>query len=215
MDSSAPTSFIPKKPLTPLARNASAMTGNLFVLIGAFLLVVSLLAAGAAFGYQSYLNTSIKQQSDSLQKAQAAFDPSTIQDLSRLDVRINNAESLLQKHVAASAIFGYLATQTLQNVQFTQFTYTLAEDGSADIELVGTAADFATLALQSDQLNASKTLKDVVFSGIAVSNGKVSFDVKATIDPSLINYAKDLNVTPATDAGSLSTPPSAATTTGL
>lgn len=166
-----------------------------FVLVSALFFVASLFAAGGAFLYQRYLLTSIASKSDTLQKAENAFDPSTIQDLVRLDSRMNNAETLLQKHVTTLEIFDFLSQQTLQNVQFTSFAYTLGQGGGAQINMSGVADGFATVALQSDQFGAaSKLLKNVVFSGIAVdSNGHVAFDVKADIDPSILSYAKNLD----------------------
>ncbi len=184
------SSFIPKKPLTgAIARNGSAAFGNFFLFIAILLFIASLVAAGGVFAYQSFLNTAISSKSDSLTKAEAAFDPSTIQDLERLDSRMNNGENLLQRHTAPSALFDLLSIQTLQNVQFTSFDYELQDDGSAQVTLAGDADSFATVALQSDQFNASQSLKNVVFSGITVAaNGSVAFTVKADVNPSLLSY---------------------------
>jgi hypothetical protein len=194
MDSQIPSSFIPKKPLnTPTNRKGGTAMGMFIFLISMLVFVASIVSAAGAFAYQGFLTSSLAQKTDTLQKAEAAFDPSAIQDLVRLDSRINNAEALMQKHISALAIFNFLAGQTLVNVQFTTFTYELQPDNSANITLGGLADGFSTVALQSDQLGASKVLKDVVFSGIVVDpTGKVAFNVKATIDSSLINYAKSL-----------------------
>jgi hypothetical protein len=157
------------------------------------LFIVSLVSAGAVFAYEGYLNSAIASKSDSLTKAQAAFDPTTIQELVRLDSRITNAQTLLQKHIAPSALFNFLAAQTLQRVSFSSFSYALGDDGSVSISLAGQADSFATLALQSDQFNTNKFLKDAIFSDIAVGqNGQVTFDIKATVDPAVINYANVL-----------------------
>jgi len=198
MDPQTPASFIPKKSLdtSARARNSGALGGLLF-LVGVFLFIVSIVAAGATFAYKGYLVKSIADKSASLQKTKEAFDLSAIENLLRIDLRIKQAGTLLQRHVAPSAIFSFLSLQTLQNLQFTSFNYALQDDGSAAVELEGIAAGFATVALQSDQFAASKALKDIVFSDIAVDpQGKVTFTVTATVDPSLINYGKNLNVAP-------------------
>ncbi len=194
MDTQIQPSFIPKKPLnTPTMRKGGTAMGMFVFLICMLVFIAAIVSAGGAFVYQGFLKSSITQKTDTLQKAEAAFDPSAIQDLVRLDSRINNAEALLQKHISSLAIFNFLAGQTLQNVQFTTFTYELQTNNSALVTLGGIADGFSTVALQSDQLGASKILKDVVFSGIVVNpTGKVSFNVKASIDSSLINYAKSL-----------------------
>jgi len=208
MEPQTPASFIPKKPLdsSMRARSSGAVGGFLF-LIGLFLFVVSLLAAGASFAYKGYLKTSIEDKKASLQKAKEAFDLTTIESLMRVDLRMKQASILLQRHIAPSAIFSFLSAQTLQNVQFTSFNYALQDDGSAAIELEGMAASFSTIALQSDQFAASKALKDIVFSNINVgTEGKIAFSVKATIEPSLINYAKNLTASPAVPVMATSTP---------
>ncbi len=198
MDNPLQPSFIPKKPLSgPSVRSSGAAFGMFFVLVATLIFVASLFAAGGAFVFKGFLHSSIASKSDTLQKAEAAFDPSTIQDLVRLDARINNAESLLQKHITALSIFNFFAQQTLQNVQFTGFTYELQENGSAQVSLTGISDGFATVALQSDQFGASKVLKNVVFSNIVVNaTGRIGFNVKADLDPSLLSYAKNLTAAP-------------------
>lgn len=214
MDPQTPASFIPKKSLdsSARARNSGALGGLLF-LVGIFLFIVSIVAAGATFAYKGYLVKSIADKSASLQKTKEAFDLSAIESLLRIDLRIKQAGTLLQRHVAPSAIFSFLSLQTLQNLQFTSFNYALQDDGSAAVELEGIAAGFATVALQSDQFAASKALKDIVFSDIAVDElGKVTFSVTATVDPSLINYGKNLNVAPGVVQPQATTTPPVQTT---
>ncbi|MEI6864157.1 MAG: hypothetical protein WCK46_02190 [Candidatus Adlerbacteria bacterium] len=195
MDSQISASFIPKKPLDSGKPYREGGGFGLFFFIALFIFIVSLVAAGGVFGYQTLLASSLASKSDSLAKAEGAFDISTIQDLIRMDSRINNAQLLLQNHVAPSAIFNFLGSQTLQAVQFVSLTYNLQGGNSATVVLAGQADSFATVALQSDQFSASKVLKNVVFSDIKVGLvGKVTFNVTATVDPSLINYTKNLGV---------------------
>ena len=154
---------------------------------------MSLLSAGAAFGYQQLLNKSIAGKDKSLRMAEGAFNAGTIQDLIRTENRLIQAGSLLQKHVSPSAIFSFLSTITLERVQLTSFDMTLNKDGGAMLSLGGIADSFSSVALQSDQFGATKVLKDVIVSGVSVGEfGKVSFSVNATIDPSLILYSRNL-----------------------
>lgn len=190
----APTSFIPKKPFeTGATYNERGGAGFLFF-ISLFIFIASVVAAGGVFAYQGILNSSIAGKQGSLKKDEAAFDPQTISDLVRMDARINAAGTLLNKHVAPSAVFAFLSQQTLQRVQFTNFQYTLNSDGSAAVVLAGTADGFSTVALQSDQFGAaSGVLKDVLFSDIKTGNGgSITFSVSATVSAAFINYAKNL-----------------------
>jgi len=192
MDPQVQASFIPKKSLDTSVRGSGGGFGLLF-LIALLIFIASLVAAGASFVYQQYLNNTLASEKVSLDRAQGAYDPGTIDDLARMDQRINQAKILLAKHVAVSAVFSFLSQQTLENVSFNSFDFALQTDGTAKITLGGTADSFSTVALQSDQFGSNKILKDVVFSGITVNaTGAVSFSVSATVDPSLISYAATL-----------------------
>jgi hypothetical protein len=192
--SPTPTSFIPKKPLDTTARSSGGALGSLAFLLSLLIFIPSLIAAGGVFAYKQYLTQALAQKTASLQAAEAAFDPTVIAQLERLDTRMNSAETLLQSHVAPSALFDFLAAQTIPSVQFTNFSYTLNPDGSASLSLTGVGQNFAAVALQSDQLGASSMLKDIAFSNVTIGqNGLISFSVTATVQPTLINYGKNLS----------------------
>ena len=192
MDPQVQASFIPKRSLEVTATRGGGFGGLLFFVTLLFF-IGSLVAAGAAFGYTQLLNKQIVDKSKSLQLAEGAYDPGTIEDLVRIDQRLTQAKVLLNKHTAVSGIFAFLSSQTLINVAFSSFDYVLGDDGSAKIMLQGSGASFATVALQSDQLNGNKLLKDVVFSSITVdATGRVAFSVSATVDPSVLSYSESL-----------------------
>jgi hypothetical protein len=196
MDPQVQASFIPKKPLTQDRGGRGGAYGLLF-LAALLIFITSIVAAGAAFLYTGYLNSSLASKKDSLQKYQDSFDLSTIDTLVRFDTRINEAQSILNNHIAPSAIFFFLAQQTLAKVQLGQFSYSLAADGTPQLDFDGVADSFNTVALQSDQFGANKSLKNVIFTNISVDqNGQVSFHVTADVDPNLILFSKNLTVTP-------------------
>jgi hypothetical protein len=215
MDPQISTSFIPKKPLT-----GERPKGNAFgfvILIAILVFIASGAAAGGVFLYGQLLNGSLESKKQDLTKSQQAYDPGVIEELIRLDARINQAKTLLSKHVAPSSIFTLLAEQTLEDVQFTDFSYELKEEGYAEITMAGKARDFSTVALQSDQFGSNKTLRDVVFSGIAIeATGGVTFTVKAKIDLPNLLYSKHMNQVvslPSLDTTQGSTTPAEASTT--
>jgi hypothetical protein len=190
MDPVGQGSFIPKASLAAASRRGGM---GLLLLLALMLFAVSIVSAGGAFAYQKILGGVITSKDASLRKAEGAFNPGTIQDLVRTDNRLTQAQVLLQKHVAPSAIFNFLSTITLERVQFTGFEMILNRDGGADISLNGMADSFSSVALQSDQFGSTQLLKDVVVSGISVGDsGKVSFVVNATAVPDLLLYSRNL-----------------------
>ena len=108
------------------------------------------------------------------------------------DSLINQSKTLLATHVAPSAIFDLLSSQTLEKVQFSKFEYSVGDSGVAVIHLDGSADSFSTIALQSDQFGASKVLKDTIFSNINISaeTGRVTFSISAGVDPSLTLFSR-------------------------
>ncbi len=192
MDPVGQGSFIPKQALTAQAARGSGL--GLLVMITVLVFVMSIVAAGAAYGYKYILQGTLASKDADLRRQEGAFDAAAIQDLARMDSRIAQAKTLMHKHISPSAIFYFLSTITLERVQFGTFNYTLLPSGAATISLSGVADSFSSVALQSDQFGASKVLSDVVFSGITVEpSGKVSFSVEAKVDPQLINYERNLS----------------------
>ncbi len=193
MDPQVSTSFIPKKPLVPARARGSA--SGLVLLLAILIFIGSVVAGGGVFAYDRYLKSTIASKQHSLELAQAAYEPGVIESLIRLDSRLGESKRLLGKHLAPSAIFMFLSTQTLERVQLTSFDYVVDESGAATLELVGVADTFSALALQSDQFGTSNVLRNVIFSNILISptTGKVSFAVHADVDPSLLLYTKNLN----------------------
>ena len=191
MDPSVSSSFIPKKPLTGERGHAGAY--GFILLISILVFIASGVAAGGAFVYGRILEGSLESKKKSLEAAKGAYDPGVIEDLIRLDARINQGRALLGTHVAPSSIFALLSEQTLEDVRFGSFEYTIKEDASAFVSLKGEAKDFSTVALQSDQFGGSKMLRDVIFSDITIGpEGGVGFSVSATIEPANLLYSKYL-----------------------
>ena len=194
MDLQPQVSFIPKKPLTS---GASAVSGasSLLWLVSVFIFAISVIAAIAVFGYGRYLQYRIQSDQSSLASAQAAYDPSSIQDLIRLNSRINEAGRLLRQHIAPSAIFSFLESNTLSTARFNQFEYDTNPDGSVSLKLGGNAVDFASVALQSDQFGAAtNVLKNVIFSNVNIdpTSGIVGFQVAADFNPAALLYSAGL-----------------------
>lgn len=188
MDPQVSTSFIPKQALAEEKARAGGI--GIFMLLALIIFVLSIVAAGGAAAYGYKLNGDLASDKASLATEEGAFDPATIKDLQRMDSRLTQARTLLGNHVAPSGILDFLSQNTLQNVQFTSFQYTLEDDGTVHVQLDGVTDSFATMALQSDALGKSASLRDVIFSNITVEqSGGVAFMVQAVVDPSLISYA--------------------------
>ena len=193
MDPLVRTSFIPKKPVVQATASVQAGGVGIFFFIALVIFLGSIVLGAGAFGYEQYLEKSIKSKSESLTKARAAFEPATIQDLMRLDKRLSEAKRILDAHTAPSAIFALLSARTLSTVAFDKFDLNMGPDAKGVIQLHGKTGAFSDVALQSDAFNSERAFKDVIFAGFTVSKeGGVDFTVSASVDPEVINYRSNL-----------------------
>lgn len=191
MDPQVRTSFIPKKPILASAApvRASGSAGSIFFLISLIIFLASVLAAGGAYAYAQYLTQSITTKADSLNRARAAFEPATIQELIRLDDRLSLTREVLAAHVAPSSIFALIGSTTLETVRFSKFAYRADPSGAVTLTLEGQTNTFSDVALQSDAFGKVRALKNTIFGNFNVGQtSSVTFSVHADVDPIFISY---------------------------
>ncbi len=187
------SSFIPKGPLattgsvTKTSRvSGRSVLGTLSVLIFALVVLASL----GVFGYEWYLKSSIRKMGEDLVGARTSLEPEVIYKISSLDERIVSTKRLLDSHIILSPLFEFLENSTVRTVRFTNFDYN-STDGILSLNMKGEARGYSALALQSEILNASPYLRDVVFADLSLNNqGMVNFSFKAKLDPSIISFNK-------------------------
>ena len=188
------TSFIPKQPIiTTPAASARRGPGLLF-LVSLIVFLSAAILAGAVFLYQQYLKQAIVNNSASLERARAAFEPALIEKLKRLDSRIITANTLLNVHLSPTELFRFLGDTTLQNVRFSDFSYSVSAPDKITLSMKGQAKSFAAVVLQSDEFAKTHQLREPVFSNLNLDDrGDVRFDFAAHVDPGLVSYGKSLD----------------------
>jgi hypothetical protein len=192
MDPKFQTSFIPKKPIVT-GGVKSADPVNLFSLLGTIVFIVALALSGGVFFYQKLITKQIDTDKASLERAKDAFDPDTINEIIRVDTRLETGKVLLDSHVAVTPFFDFLSTITLQSVRFRDFSFTYLGKDNIQVGMKGVAQGYAAVALQSDLLNEQKLLRETIISDMSLeASGNVSFTVSTKIDPSLLSYKEAL-----------------------
>ena len=190
------TSFIPKKPLAE-ERVAAPRSTSLLSFVATLVFFGALASAAGMYFYESSLTKSITSENAQLTAARNAFEPSLITTLQTLDRRITDASALLNNHVAVSPIFAALQTDTLKSIQFTKFSYLTPMDPTAPItiKMSGRARDYASIALESDQLATNKDIHNSIFSILVLdpTTGTVAFDLVFTVDPELVKFTNHLD----------------------
>ena len=184
------TSFIPKKAVEgpKPTRQAGA---DVFLLIAVIIFGVTVLAAAGVFLYEKFLVGAIVRKEESLARAQEAFEPDLIRELSRLDQKLSVSQDILAEHVAVSELFRLLEESTLTSVRFEDLKYSVMPGEGVTLAMQGAARSFAAIALQSDVFGKSRFIKNPIFSNLDLDEaGNVTFDFTATIDPSLLLYER-------------------------
>lgn len=193
MESGIQSSFIPQDASRPTAIPRSSGGGGLAelgLLISIVLFVASGALAGAVFLYAEYANTSAASKVTQLQRAKDAFEPSLISQITRLDDRMQAANSLLSAHTAPVAIFDALQEATLSTVSFTQLSYTGFDPQNMKIKMQGVAQSVNSIALQADLFSKNGVVIDPIFSDITRQVDGVHFTLTAAINPAAINYMR-------------------------
>ncbi len=192
MESKIQSSFIPKKPITSgKVRPQHNFQGGIIFFLSLFLLLGVVAVSAGLFFYKGFLEQNITRKDKELQTARASFAPAQLNELKRLDLRINTAQDLLNKHNAPTLLFDLLEELTLKTVQFRDLKYLILPDGRSSISMTGEARSFASVALQSDAFNKERSIEEPIFSNLDVNqNGNALFDVSAFVGSDSMSYRR-------------------------
>ena len=167
--------------------------------IAVVMFVVSLLAVGGAYLWQSYLNSAQTAYRSELATREKQFNLDLIQQLQDQSAKIDLAKQVLAGHIAASQVFGIIGALTAEHVRFTSLDFTAPAGAGSDakISLSGYGQSLATVAFQSDilgklsQYGLYNIVKNPILSNPALdANGTVAFSLSAAVDPSVLSYEK-------------------------
>ncbi|MDP3661439.1 MAG: hypothetical protein Q8R17_01110 [bacterium] len=193
VDFQMPPTFIPRQVAAAQTVGARHARVSVFFTLSAAAFVLSLLAAGGVFFYQKVLANRLVKMNNDLVAARAAFEPAFIEELQRMDIRLETAKTLLAQHRAVSPIFSLLERETLATVRFTKFGFSEATEGGVRLALAGEAASFNAVALQSDVFAKNGSFLNPVFSDFDVDkSGTVHFSFTATVAPEFVLYRSHL-----------------------
>ena len=163
---------------------------DLFLLLSVVLLVASGALAGGVFLYGQYLAQTNASKVDQLDRAKAAFEPTLISQLTRLDDRMHVADALLASHVAPGAFFDALSAATLSTVSFSDLNFTASDQHHLTIRMSGIARSVNSIALQAELFSKNGIITNPIFSGISRQPDGVHFNLTADVNASAIGYSR-------------------------
>jgi hypothetical protein len=194
MEQNIQPSFIPKKPLTQAAAKQKQHV-SLFSLITTIIFITTLILCGVVYGMEYFLNKNIETKKVELKTEIAKFEPALVNELSRLDARLNSAQELIDNHLSVQTLFNVIEANTLKGIRFTNFSFAYDPTGRPIITMGGEAQSFIAIALQEDQFDPirhpenAKYIKNVVINNPNLDkDGKITFVFTAFVDPISLSY---------------------------
>lgn len=190
MESGIQSSFIPKDAALPQKgrRVGGGGLNDLLLVLGIVALAASIALAVAVFLYQQYLNSQAQSDVAQLQRAEQQFQPSLVQQLIRLNNRMQSAQSILAGHLAPSALFDVLNQVTLQTISFSNLSLDASDPQQIQIKMDGVARSINSIALENDLLSKSGVFTSPIFSNIDRQSDGVHFSVSALVNPAALNF---------------------------
>lgn len=185
-------------PISP--RGQGRGLAELLVLISIVLFVASVALAAGVFLYGQFLESSARSKINQLERAKAAFEPSLIHELSRLDDRMRTAGDILGRHIAPSVFFKMLELTTISTVAYTSLDFN-SDREDMTIAMDGVAASVNSIALQADLFSKGGVVTSPIFSNIDRKLDGVHFTLSALVNPAAITYVQA--VSGATPSGSM------------
>ncbi|MDP3965743.1 MAG: hypothetical protein Q8Q13_03015 [bacterium] len=192
METGVQNTFIPHDVSQPAeaGRRHENTLMDLVALVSIVLLVASVALAAGVFLYEQYLDTSSKSKVNQLKIAKAQFDPLLIQEFSRLDDRMRDADLVLGSHIAPSVFFHMLEANTLSTVSFRSLEFQASSDEGMAIKMQGIARSVNSIALQADFFSKVGIITSPIFSDIDRQSDGVHFSFSALVNPAAIRYAQ-------------------------
>jgi hypothetical protein len=152
--------------------------------MGGLLIVVLLVYAGLAFGYEGYLNNSISSLNTTLNSLSLQVSPTDRQGFVTFYSQLTNLQRLLGSHVVSSQIFPLFEGMTDQSVTYNSLNLSVPNN---NIVINGVAKDYATLANQLALYKQSPDINNVILESSSLSNNAVGFTVKLTLNNASFN----------------------------
>lgn len=206
METKFQTSFIPKKPLISDPKTAVVKHGGTSVLmiLGSLLFIVSLGSAVACVVWKNMLMKSQETYKAQLIDSEKRFDIASIENLKKVNTKIDTGKMLLKNHLSVSAIFPIINQLIIESVRINSFEFLAPEKGLDGVKITmrGIAKDYNSIAFQSDVFGSSekygtnKIIKNPIVADMSEdSSGGISFSFSGTLNSGELSYEKVLDAT--------------------
>jgi hypothetical protein len=157
---------------------------QLLMFSGTIFFITVLIYVGLAYGYKSYLNSSVQKLQDQIQSfsQQIPLDEQT--KIINFYSQLANLKTLLTNHVVASPVFEWLEKNTQANVFYSKFSLNAATN---QLSLTGSAKTADDFNQQMAIFENNQEVKKMKTGGASFVNNLWQFDVTLTFVPGYFN----------------------------
>ncbi|MEX2054026.1 MAG: hypothetical protein WD883_00560, partial [Candidatus Colwellbacteria bacterium] len=131
-----------------------------------------------AFGYQTFLQSSINNIETELGSLSAQISDEQKEDLRTLYSQVTNIRELLRGHTLTSQAFTLFESITSENVVYTNFNLSVTE---RDVDIGGVAGSYEDLVSQLVLFEEAPQIEKITLEGSEFQNGLISFRLRATL----------------------------------
>jgi hypothetical protein len=200
METGIQSSFIPQDAgevkLTAPKIGGGTGFSELLLLLCIVLVVASGVLAGAVFIYKQYMQTAAASKKEQLRRAKEAFDPTLIQQLTRLDDRMHAGSAILSQHLAPTVFLSALSQATLATIAFTSMSLDNNATQHLNVKFSGVAQSVNSIALQAQVFGKNPVIANPIFSNIGRQIDGVHFNLSAIVNPKAISYQELITPAP-------------------
>lgn len=182
-------SFIPKQPTTGKVKKRQVRKIYVLAYLSYVMFFGVLIASVGIFFYEISTRAQLEDEKENLVALKSTFSNSDFERVKSLEKQLQQADTLLNRHVSVVSIFEALESATLSSVLLSDFSLS-RETGDVTMVLAANTDDFNSVLFQREMYEKNSILDGLIFSepemvvanineGISVTSEKVvSFNLE-------------------------------------
>lgn len=170
----------PQAPSAIPAQVKKRQTVRVFNLVTTIIFVLALVATIGVFLYANYLKEQVSTSRNNLNEISSVDHSKKIAEIEAYDSKLNIAYTLLDNHIAPSALLNELESTTKETVQLTSLKYSYDPGFEIMLTLGGNTEELSSVALQKMEI-----LKSGIFSDFAVIDITANNNIESVLGDNL------------------------------
>lgn len=198
MDSSQPSSFIPKSPVSGNVQKRRARKVYIFTFLIYIFFTASLLASGGTWFYKYTVQKNLNAMKLAVNQERENFSQTNMEQVTAFNERLIAAKDLLDAQVSLVSVLKAIEAVTVASVDISGFTYEKTENNTLALKLSARANGFNTLLFQRSIFPGNTVLAGSAITGVTYNSGDsttggevITFSLEKDLNEGLIKTVAD------------------------